>query len=101
MVEPQTSAIQERPDGTYQELQETDSDESETVQNEQNAVAETDPFAVVFKTLEYCPLVSVGTVYPDTIAVSHPGAAPVFAPSTRAQVDEGLVRSLTSQTTEP
>lgn len=100
-VDPHTSATQESPEGTYQESQEADSEDTETVQNEQEAVAETVPLATVLETADDCPLESAGMEYPLCVTASQLGTDQISAPSTSAQVEDGFAASLTRPATEP
>lgn len=100
-VEPQTSTTHERPEGTYPELHDADSEEKESVPNRQEADKSNVPFATDLETRADCPLARAGTKYPDAVVAEHPGAEPVMAPSMSAPVEDGFARSFTSPATEP
>lgn len=91
--------MQERPDATYQESHTAASPETEKLPKEHDAVAVIEPLAVVFETADDCPLARASTEYPETVAEEHPGTEPVFAPSTRAPLDDGFVVSRTNPAT--
>lgn len=60
-VDPQTSATQESPEGTYPESQAGVSETSERVPKEQENVPETAPLETAFETVADPPLESSGT----------------------------------------
>ena len=60
-AEPQTSAMQESPEGTNPESQTGVSETGESVPNEQENEQETLPFETDFETFADCPLESAGT----------------------------------------